>query len=138
MQAGFEIVVFTFWLIPLILLCSSIYGYARAKLCFKTTDKTKKMIIQITTVQNQNLVNKIISTVRSYNLSMCYEIWVITEVSLLYKYVNADKVFTVLIDFRSIARFKARALDYSSQIRKDYGITTEDFKNQHYSFKKLH
>jgi cellulose synthase/poly-beta-1,6-N-acetylglucosamine synthase-like glycosyltransferase len=88
------------------------------------------MIIQITTVENHNSVNKIIFTIKSYNFTtgIPYEIWVITESSFLDGYKGADKVFKVPIDFQSIAKYKARALDYSSHVRKNLGIIGEDIK----------
>jgi glycosyl transferase family 2 len=128
MHAGFESVIFSFWLIPLALLSSTIFGYIQTNLCFKSTSSTRKMIIQITTKQNYNLVNKIISTIRSYNLKISYEIWIVAELSSLDKYEGADKAINVPIHFRSVARFKARALDYSSQVRKSQGFTLSDFK----------
>ena len=110
-------------------LCNIIYGYTRAKFRLKTTNAIKKIIIQITTVENYNSVNKIINTIRSYNITTIpYEIWVITESSFLDRYIAADRVFKVPTDFQSIAKYKARALDYSSQIRKNLGIIGEDTK----------
>jgi cellulose synthase/poly-beta-1,6-N-acetylglucosamine synthase-like glycosyltransferase len=128
MHAGFEVVVFSFWLIPLALLCSTLYGYIQAKFRFKSTDSTSKLIIQITTIENYNLVNKIISTIRSYNLNLPYEIWIVTEFSLIDKYKDADRVLDLPTDFKSVARYKARALDYSSQVRKNEGITDSHIK----------
>jgi glycosyl transferase family 2 len=126
---GFELVAFAFWILPLILLSSIFYGYTRAKLCLKTSNNTKKMIIQITTIaENYNLVNTVISTIRSYNLSIHYEIWVISELSQPDKYKGADKVVEVPNTFKSIAKYKARALDFSSHVRKDLGIIDQDVK----------
>jgi cellulose synthase/poly-beta-1,6-N-acetylglucosamine synthase-like glycosyltransferase len=128
---GFEFIVFSFWSIPLILLCTTFYGYLRAKFCFKIiggSHLTKKIIVQITTLENHNLVNKIIFNLRSYNFRIPYEIWIVTESSLLDDYLGADKIFKVPLDFRSIGNYKARALDYSSQVRKDIGITSNEYK----------
>jgi hypothetical protein len=86
------------------------------------------MIIQITTIENYNLVNKTISTIRSYNLNLSYEIWIVTEFSSLDKYKGADQVLNVPSNFKSVARYKARALDYSSYVRRCNGIIGTDFK----------
>jgi Glycosyl transferase family group 2 len=113
---------------PLYISCNILYGYFRAKLLFRTTYKIQKMIIQITTTGNRNLVNMNISSIRSYNLSIPYEIWVVTESSYVEGYIAADKIIRVPSNFRSIAKYKARALDYSSQLRRHLGITSENVK----------
>jgi Glycosyl transferase family group 2 len=128
MHVGFEILVFSFWLIPLALLCSTLYGYVQTKFYFKITKSTKKMIIQITTIENYNLVNRIISTIRSYNLSLPYEIWIVSEFSSINKYKGANRVLDVPSKFKSVARYKARALDYSSHVRRSEGTIGSDFK----------
>jgi glycosyl transferase family 2 len=125
---GFEILVFIIWIYPMIVLFNIIYGYFRFKLFFKTTNKIKKMIIQITTVENHDVVNRNISVIRSYGLNIPYEIWIITESSSLDGYKEADRVLKVPSDFISIGKYKARALDYSSQVRKDLGIVHDDVK----------
>jgi hypothetical protein len=90
---------------------------------------SKKMIIQITTVAgNYNLVNRIVCTLRSYNLSIPYEIWIVTEFSVLDRYIGADKVLEVPSDFDSVAKYKARALNYSSYFRRMHGVIGSDVK----------
>jgi cellulose synthase/poly-beta-1,6-N-acetylglucosamine synthase-like glycosyltransferase len=128
---SFEIIAFSFWLIPLFLLCSILYGYLRARLCFSTInarDHTIKIIIQITTIGNHALVNKIAEEIRSYCLGIPYEIWIVTESSILDKYQLVDKVINVPREFRSTGDYKVRALEYSCQIRKQLGITGNEYK----------
>jgi cellulose synthase/poly-beta-1,6-N-acetylglucosamine synthase-like glycosyltransferase len=123
-----EIVILIFWLFPLLTACSMTYGYVRAKKCFQITEATEKIIIQITTVENFRLVNKTIATIRSYKLAVPYEIWIVTEAIDIKKYINADKIIVVHTKFPSIAKYKARALDYSAEIRKKMGIVSENVK----------
>jgi Glycosyl transferase family group 2 len=120
--------VFITWLFPVFIFSSIVYGRIRAQLCFKSTDSIKKIIIQITTIGNHNIVNLNIQTIRSYNLDLPYEIWVVTESPNLDRYKGADRVLKVPRDFKSVARFKSRALDYSSQVRRKLGIITQDVK----------
>jgi hypothetical protein len=125
---GFEFILFAFWLIPVLLLCATVYGYIRTRLCFNQNRVTKKIIIQITTVENFNLVNKIIETVRDYRLDFPHEIWVVTESQFLHMYQGADRLFRVPIHFRSVGNYKVRALDYSTQIRNQLEMTTDEYK----------
>ena len=123
-----EIVILIFWLFPLLTASSMTYGYVRAKKRFQITEATEKIIIQITTVENFRLVNKTIATIRSYKLAVPYEIWIVTEPIDIKKYINADKIIVVHTKFPSIAKYKARALDYSAEIRKKMGIVSENVK----------
>jgi hypothetical protein len=125
---GFELLVFVVWFFPILVVSFILYGYLRSKLCFKTADSIQKIIIQITTIQNYNIVNKNIATIRSYDLPIPHEIWVIAEDSSLSRYIGADKILDVPANFKSIAKYKARALDYSSQVRAKMGITSPDVK----------
>jgi hypothetical protein len=127
--SNFEILVLVVWLFPTFVLCGILYGYCKSKFCFKVNiSLTKKIIIQITTLGNFKIVNRNIEVIRSYDLSYSYEIWIVTESSLLQKYNGADRVFKVPCEFKSIAKYKARALDYSSHLRKNLGINTSDVK----------
>ncbi|MER5174838.1 MAG: glycosyltransferase family 2 protein [Candidatus Nitrosocosmicus sp.] len=120
--------IFVVWIFPIFTLLMMVYGYSRYKLYFNNNASTKKIIIQITTIGNYNFVNRIINTVRSYNLNIPYELWVITESNSPEKYKNANKVVVVPKDFVSISKYKARALDYSTQIRMNLNITTDNIK----------
>ena len=125
----FEMLVFAAWLFPLFVLSSIMYGYLRSKFRFQENmGLTNKFIIQITTLGNYNIVNKNVATIRSYNLHIPYEIWIVTESSLIDNYHGADNVLTVSAEFKSLAKYKARALDYSSQVRRDLGINSSNVK----------
>ena len=124
---GIEILVFVVWMFPIYIFFSILYGYLRFKICKKNNkNQIEKIIIQITTVANYNIVNKNIATIRSYALAIPYEIWVITESDLLDRYLGADKVLQVPVSFGSIAKYKSRALDYSCWVRRNLGINTSD------------
>lgn len=86
------------------------------------------MIIQITTIGNHDMVNKIVSSIRSYKLVIPYELWVVTESSQLTEYEDAERILDVGHDFKSISQYKGRALDYSSQVRKSLGIIDKEIK----------
>lgn len=105
-----------------------VYGYSRYKLFFDSSANTRKIIIQITTIGNFRLVNNIIKSIRDYNLAFPYEVWVVTESQEVHNYQDADKVLSVPSTFKSVSKYKARALDYSSQIRKSMNIIGQDIK----------
>lgn len=124
----FEILIFAVWLFPIFVSFSILYGYLRYKICLGKNYQLNKIIIQITTVANFNIVNRNIATIRSYALAVPYEIWVVTESELVGKYHGADKVLHVPASFGSIAKYKSRALDYSSGIRRNLGIDSSEVK----------
>ena len=123
-----ETVVSVVWVLPILSLCMVLYGYTIYKLNFKITDKIKKIIIQITTIGNFDMTNNIIDAIRKYGLDITYDIWVITESPDLSKYEGADIVLQVPKNFQSVSAYKGRALDFSSQYRKDVGMTGDDIK----------
>ena len=91
--------------------------------------KFKRLIIQITTVGTEDKrVNEIIAEIRSYPLSMPHEIWVVNEPGFSDRYWDADRVFTVPEEFTARAQYKARALEYSRQIRQALGYNTRATK----------
>ena len=73
---GFEIAVCIVWLLPLLVLSNIVYGYIRAKCCFKSTNSTKNMIIQITTIGNHDMVNKIVSKSSIYLASLSWDVFI--------------------------------------------------------------
>jgi hypothetical protein len=88
------------------------------------TDRSQfdRYIIQVTTVgREQDRVNEIIAEIRSYPMSMPYEIWVVNEPGMGDAYPDADMVVTVPADFECIASYKARALEYSRRVRQRMG-----------------
>jgi Glycosyl transferase family group 2 len=126
---GFEILVLLVWLFPIFVLSSIVYGYLRNRfLSHHNASLPSKIIIQITTLDNYDIVNRNIATIRSYDLRIPYDIWIVTETSLTERYHGADKILSVSPEFMSRAKFKARALDYSSKIRESLGISSTNVK----------
>lgn len=126
---GFEVLVLVVWLFPIFVLCGIIYGYLRNRfLCHLNPNLTSKIIIQITTLDNYNIVNRNVATIRSYDLRIPYDIWIVTESSLIDRYYGADKILTVSPEFMSKAKYKARALDYSCKVRESLGISSMNVK----------
>ena len=88
-----------------------------------------QLIIQITTTGREEIrVNEIISEIHDYGLSMPFAVWVVNEPGLNDRYPHADRVITVDPDFTSRAEYKARALEYSRQIRQREGLARDDVK----------
>ena len=77
------------------------------------------MIIQITTVGNEETVNEIIRRIRGYQLAFPHSIWVVTEPWANANYQGADDVIVVPEDFHCQASYKARALEYARRLRID-------------------
>jgi Glycosyl transferase family group 2 len=126
---SFEVLVLVVWLFPIFVLCSIIYGYLRNRfLCHLNPNLTSKIIIQITTLDNYDIVNRNVATIRSYDLRIPYDIWIVTESSLIDRYYGADKILTVSPEFMSKAKYKARALDYSCKVRESLGISSMNVK----------
>lgn len=91
--------------------------------------KFSRYVIQITTVgTEQDRVNEIIAEIRSYPMSMPYEIWVVNEPGRGDAYPSADRVITVPAHFETVARCKARALEYSRGVRIALGYDGADTK----------
>jgi cellulose synthase/poly-beta-1,6-N-acetylglucosamine synthase-like glycosyltransferase len=74
------------------------------------------LFLQITTIGNDT-VDAIIQRIHSYRLSFPHEIWVVKEPEDPRRYQGADRVVTVPRDFKVVARFKARALEYARLLR---------------------
>lgn len=126
---GFEILALVVWLFPIFVLCCIIYGYLRNRFFWhQNPNLTSKIIIQITTLDNYDIVNRNIATIRSYDLCIPYEIWIVTESSLVNRYYGADKILRVSSEFVSKAKYKARALDYSCKVRESLGINPMNVK----------
>jgi hypothetical protein len=93
---------------------------------FRTTDKYKRLIIQITTVgKEHDRVCEIIDRLRSYQLPMSHEIWVTIEPGHRDDYPLADQVVVVPADFTCRATAKARAQEYTRQVRAGLGLDYE-------------
>ena len=116
--------VYVVWLVPLAELAMLILGQLYYKFRFRRAPgKFKLLIFQITTTgREQDRVNEIIASVRSYGLPMQHEIWVITEPGPENSYPEADRVLIVPGEFTPRSERKGRALDYSRHIRAVEGF----------------
>jgi Glycosyl transferase family group 2 len=88
------------------------------------TSKFDRYIIQITSVGREvDRVNEIIGEIRSYPLSMKYQIWVVIEPGHPVDYPKADRVVVVPREFVAKSQYKCRALEYSRSLRQELGWT---------------
>jgi Glycosyl transferase family group 2 len=123
--------VYVAWVMPLVelalLICGQIYfryGYREAR-----PGIFRHLIIQITTTGREQVrVSEIIRQIRDYQLTMDYEIWVVTEPGTPTEYPLADRVLTVPHNFTAKSQKKARALEYSRRVRKSMGLERGDVK----------
>ena len=127
--------IYAVWLVPMGELALLALGQAHYRLRFKRTRRGhfRLLIIQITTTGNEAVrVNEIIAQIRSYDLRMPYEIWVVTEpwgaVTARDGYPSATRVFVVPENFTARSERKARALEFSRHIRSRWGLDTADVK----------
>ncbi|MEW1812484.1 glycosyltransferase family 2 protein [Pseudarthrobacter phenanthrenivorans] len=123
-------VLLIFFMIPLIEVVLALIGAAWAHFGYeKAPEKFSQLIIQITTVGKEpELVQRTIDTLRSYNLTMPYQIWVAIEPGHDPAYGNADKVIVVPASFRCKPVDKARALEYTRNLRTREHLDTADVK----------
>ena len=108
-------VILLLWLYPLLEGSFAIIGLGMAVLRKRKLGASgaTEAIIQITTIGNYDTVNEIIAAVRGYDLPFPYAFWVVVEPGVENRYVGADEVLMVPEYFVSLARYKARAQDYS-------------------------
>jgi hypothetical protein len=121
---------FAAFLRPLAEIYLLVAGHWWVRSCFRR-DRSRfaRLIVQITTVgREQDRVNEIVDEIRSYPLSMPYEIWVVNEPGHGDEYPNADRVFTTPSDFTVRAQYKARALEYSRRVRTSLGLNGPETK----------
>ena len=118
------------WLVPLIELVMLAVGQIWYRTRFEWTPwKFSRLVIQITTTGREEVrVNQIISEIRSFRLSMPYQIWVVNEPGLTDSYPRADRVLTVPASFTARSKYKARALEYSRRERRRLGLNGPDTK----------
>jgi hypothetical protein len=111
-----------FFLIPAVEAAMIILGAAWAQFGFaQDPEKFQYLIIQITTVGKEaDLVQRTVDKIHSYGLWMPYEIWVAIEPDHFEAYVRVDRLVVVPSSFDCRAIDKARALEYTRRIRKDY------------------
>jgi hypothetical protein len=113
------------WLSPIlyvfILVLGKIYNLKRRR-HVRREDARKnieKIIFQIPTIGNVQMVNKIFETVRNYDLPVKLETWVVIEEWDKHKdeYV-CDKVVVVPSSFECEDLYKSRALEYARRLRQ--------------------
>ena len=123
-------VILLLWLYPLLEGSFAIIGLGMAVLRKRKLGASgaTEAIIQITTIGNYDTVNEIIAAVRGYDLPFPYAFWVVVEPGVENRYVGADEVLMVPEDFVSLARYKARAQDYSRRVRLERGLNRRDVK----------
>jgi len=115
---------------PLVEVYILVAGHWWVRACFRR-DRSRfaRLIVQVTTVgKEQERVNEIVEEIRSFKLSMPHEIWVVNEPGHGDEYPSADRVITAPAEFRARSRYKARALEYSRQIRRQLGYNGTDTK----------
>ncbi len=94
-------------------------------------DRTKfnRYIIQITTVGREvERVKEIIDEIKSYPMSMDYQIWVVLEPGNPVDYPHADRVIVVPKEFVAVSQYKCRALEYTRTVRAKLGYGGYDTK----------
>ena len=88
-----------------------------------------RYVIQITSVGRElTRVNEIIAEIRSYPLSMDYQIWVVIEPGYSTDYPGADRVIVVPKEFVAVSQYKCRALEYSRTVRQSLRWTGHNTK----------
>ncbi len=109
------------WFTPLLCAAMILAGAVRARLTRKRILDPPPivLIIQITTVGNEETVNAIIRRIRGYQLSFPHRIWVVTEPWASANYRGADELIVVPEEFECQASYKARALEYSRRLRAE-------------------
>ena len=128
---GMQYLIYIVWLVPLGELGMLIAGqlFYRFRFRIAPTEKFVRLIIQITTTgREEQRVNEVISQIRGYGLAMNHEIWVVTEPGAGDRYPLADRVLTVPAEFTVRSERKARALEYSRQVRVTLGLDGADIK----------
>jgi hypothetical protein len=109
------------WFTPMLCAVMILAGALRARQTGRGTmiPHPRLLIIQITTVGNEETVNEIIRRIRGYQLAFPHSIWVVTEPWANANYQGADQVIVVPEDFHCQASYKARALEYARRLRVD-------------------
>lgn len=120
-------VLLAFFLTPLIEMIMAGLGAAWTLLGYaQAPGKFRHLIIQITTVGKEpELVQRTLDSLRSYRLTMSYELWVVVEPGSFTEYAAADRVIVVPSDFVCLPIEKARALEYSRLVRVNLGLDQE-------------
>lgn len=119
-----RVAVFAVWLFPLCELVLLLTGHAYYRFRFRrASGKFRLLIVQVTTTgREQARVNEIIAALRTYQLPMDHQIWVVTEPGHENSYPQADRVIVVPAEFTARSERKARALEYARHIRGAEGL----------------
>ncbi|MFJ5963025.1 glycosyltransferase family 2 protein [Pseudarthrobacter oxydans] len=119
-----------FFMIPLIEIALGLLGAAWAHFGYlKAPGKFTDLVIQITSVgEEPDLVQRTINKIRSYELQMHHQIWVVIEPGHYVDYENADEVIVVPRTFKCKPIDKARALEYTRLLRAKEGLNRPDVK----------
>jgi hypothetical protein len=128
---GMRYVIYAVWMVPLAELMLLAFGQINSRFRFRyaAPGTFAGMVIQITTTGREPVrVNEVISQIRGYGLQMSHEIWVVNEPGQNDYYPLADHVITVPADFVARSERKARALEYSRQVRVAIGLDRKDVK----------
>jgi hypothetical protein len=123
--------VYVAWLTPFAELAMLIAGQAAFRWRFREAPPGTftQAIIQITTTGAEYArVNEIIDQIRSYDLTIDYQVWVVIEPGHRADYPFADRVLIVPADFTAKSQKKARALEYSRLVREALGLDRADVK----------
>jgi hypothetical protein len=95
---------------------------------YRVNSGATEAIIQITTIGNQDTVNWIIRNIREYELPFPHRIWVVIEPFVEPGFEGMDELIVVPAEFPALARYKARAQEYSRTIRGARGLGRRDVK----------
>jgi Glycosyl transferase family group 2 len=122
--------VYVAWMLPLAELALLLAGQLHYRLRYREAPgRFRQLVIQITTTGAEpGRVNEIIGQIRGYDLTMDYQVWVVTEPGQATDYPLADNVLVVPASFEVTARNKARALEYSRLARSAIGLDGDDIK----------
>ena len=123
--------VYAAWMMPMLELALLAAGQTWFRWRFRVAPEGKfqHAIIQVTTKGAEyDRVSEIIAQIRSYRLSMDYQIWVVLEPGHRTDYPQADRVMVVPEGFTARSAHKARALEYSRQVRESLGYGRSNVK----------
>lgn len=119
-----------FFVVPLIEAALAVLGAAWAHFGYAAAPgKFTHLVIQITSVGKEpELVQRTVNKIRSYHLSMSYEIWVVIEPEHFTGYEQTDETIVVPKSFTCKPIDKARALEYTRLLRRRRGLNRPDVK----------
>lgn len=116
-----KLLVVVSWCMPFFFCFQSIAGFIfgerKVKRFNPHNEKADLIILQIPTIGNSDCVNKIFQVVRSYDLPLPLQCWVVVEEGDDPSKYNADQVIVVPKSFKCLAHAKARALEYARRTR---------------------